>query len=117
MACAVNQPPPSRVDDDAARRAVVIIGASLPAGLAIAERLARAGHLVVLGDRHSAICESTAARLRAEGAIAFAARLDLSDTSSIDEFVESARYLVGPVDVLVFLAGQSKRLPAATPEH
>lgn len=90
----------------AVTRAVAITGASSRIGLATAERLARAGHLVVLGAPRSEICEETASRLRAEGATAFAAPLDLSDMSSIDEFVDAARYLVGPVDVLV-----------ATPEH
>jgi NAD(P)-dependent dehydrogenase (short-subunit alcohol dehydrogenase family) len=97
---------PMPVDGDGPRRSVVVTGASTGIGLAAAQQLAWAGHMVVLGDRRTEICEKVAAELRAEGATAFAAALDLSDPSSIDRFVESARYLVGPVEVLVSDAGQ-----------
>jgi NADP-dependent 3-hydroxy acid dehydrogenase YdfG len=85
---------------------VVVTGTSSGPALATAERLARAGHLVMLGARRSAACERAASRLRAEGATAFAAPLDLSDMSSIDRFIESARYLIGPVDALVYSTGR-----------
>jgi NADP-dependent 3-hydroxy acid dehydrogenase YdfG len=91
----------SSVDEESAPRAVVVTGASSGIGLATAERLARAGHLVVLGTSRGEICEQVAARLRDEGSSAFAAHLDLADTCSIDKFVDAARYLVGTVDVLV----------------
>jgi hypothetical protein len=51
------------------------------------------------------MCERFAARLRADGAAAFAAHLDLADPISIDRFVESADYLIGSADVLVSAAG------------
>jgi NADP-dependent 3-hydroxy acid dehydrogenase YdfG len=96
--------------DGAAQRSVIVTGASTRIGRATAERLARAGHLVVLGARRAEVCEKLAAKLRAEGATAFAAHLDLADTISIDEFVEAAAYLVGSVDVLVSNAGASRSL-------
>jgi NADP-dependent 3-hydroxy acid dehydrogenase YdfG len=83
------------------RRSVIVTGASTGIGRATATRLARAGHLVALGARRIDVCEKLAADLRAEGATAFAAHLDLSDPTSIDTFVETAGYLVGSVDVLV----------------
>jgi NAD(P)-dependent dehydrogenase (short-subunit alcohol dehydrogenase family) len=86
---------------DGPRRSVVVTGASSGIGLAMAQQLARAGHMVVLGARRTEICEKVATKLRAEGATAFAVALDLPDPSSIDRFVESARYLVGPVEVLI----------------
>jgi NADP-dependent 3-hydroxy acid dehydrogenase YdfG len=89
------------VNEDRLRRAVVVTGALSVIGMSTAERLARAGHLVVLGVRRIEVVEKAAARLRAEGASAFAVHLDLADTSSIDKFVDAARYLVGTVDVLV----------------
>ncbi len=88
-------------------RAVMLTGASSPVARATAARLARRGDLVLIGSRRPEICERLAARLRAQGATAFAAYLDLADTSSIDLFVESARYLVGEVDVLITDAGLS----------
>ncbi len=73
----------------------------------MAARLAQRGDLVLMGSRRPDICERLAACLRTQGATAFAAHLDLAETSSIDRFVESARYLVGEVDVLVTDAGLS----------
>jgi hypothetical protein len=86
-------------------RAVVITEASSPIALATAARLAAGGDLVLMGTRRTEICERFAARLRSDGAAAFAAHLDLADPPSIDRFVESADYLIGSVDVLVSSAG------------
>jgi NADP-dependent 3-hydroxy acid dehydrogenase YdfG len=63
--------------------------------------LATGGDLVLMGTRRTDICEPFAARLRADGAAAFTAYLDLADPPSIDRFVESAGYLIGTVDVLI----------------
>jgi NAD(P)-dependent dehydrogenase (short-subunit alcohol dehydrogenase family) len=86
-------------------RAVVITEASSPVACATASRLAADGHLVLMGTRRPHICEEYAARLRLAGASVFAAHLDLADPPSIDQFVESADYLVGEVDVLISTAG------------
>jgi NAD(P)-dependent dehydrogenase (short-subunit alcohol dehydrogenase family) len=92
------------------RRSVIVTEASTGIGRATAERLARAGHLVLLGSRRPEVCERLAAELRAGGAAVFAAHLDLADTASIDAFVEAAGYLVGSVDVLVSHACASSPL-------
>jgi NADP-dependent 3-hydroxy acid dehydrogenase YdfG len=86
-------------------RAVVITEASSPVALATAARLAAGGDLVLMGTRRPDICERFAARLRSDGAAAFAAYLDLADPPSVDRFVKSADYLIGAVDVLVSAAG------------
>jgi len=93
------------VSQPRAPRAVVITEASSPIALATAARLAANGDLVLMGTRRTEICERFAARLRSDGAAAFAAHLDLADAPSIDRFVESADYLIGSVDVLVSSAG------------
>jgi NADP-dependent 3-hydroxy acid dehydrogenase YdfG len=72
--------------------------------------LAAGGDLVLMGTRRTDICERFAAQLRSDGAAAFAAHLDLADPPSIDRFVTSADYLIGPVDVLVSAAGVSDGL-------
>jgi NADP-dependent 3-hydroxy acid dehydrogenase YdfG len=72
--------------------------------------LAAGGDLVLMGTRRTDICERFAAQLRSDGAAAFAAHLDLADPMSIDRFVESADYLIGPVEVLVSAAGVSDGL-------
>lgn len=94
-------PDGARADIGGASRAVVVTGASSHAGLAVAIALARRGDLVLMGSRHIEDCERVAAGLRAGGDAAFAAPLDLADTNSIERFVESARYLIGDVDVLI----------------
>jgi NAD(P)-dependent dehydrogenase (short-subunit alcohol dehydrogenase family) len=86
-------------------RAVVITEASSPVACATASRLAADGHLILMGSRRPHICEEFAARLRLAGASVFAAHLDLADPPSIDQFTESADYLVGEVDVLISTAG------------
>lgn len=59
----------------------------------------------MMGTRRTDLCERFAARLRSDGAAAFAAYLDLADPLSIDRFVGSANYLIGSVDVLISAAG------------
>ncbi len=86
-------------------RAVIITEASSPVALATAARLAAGGDLVLMGTRRLDICERLAARLRSDGAAAFAAYLDLADPPCIDRFVESADYLIGAADVLISAAG------------
>lgn len=86
-------------------RAVIITEASSPVALATAARLAAGGDLVLMGTRRTDISEPFAARLRSDGAAAFAAHLDLADPPSIDRFVKSAEYLIGVVDVMVSAAG------------
>jgi len=58
-----------------------------------------------MGTRRTHICERLAARLRSEGAAAFAAHLDFAELSSIDRFISAADYLIGSADVLVSAAG------------
>lgn len=91
-------------------RAVLITEASSPVALATAARLTAGGDLVLMGTRRTEICERLAAALRAAGAAAFAAHLDLADPLSIDRFVECAEYLIGVPDVLVTAAGVSEGL-------
>ncbi|MDA3640429.1 SDR family NAD(P)-dependent oxidoreductase [Mycobacterium xenopi] len=86
-------------------RAVMVTAAWSPVGRAAAARLAQRGDLVLMGARRPDHCERLASRLRGQGATAFAGYLDLADTVSIDRFVESARYLIGEVDVLITDAG------------
>ncbi|EUA43276.1 short chain dehydrogenase family protein [Mycobacterium xenopi 3993] len=83
----------------------MVTAAWSPVGRAAAARLAQRGDLVLMGARRPDHCERLASRLRGQGATAFAGYLDLADTVSIDRFVESARYLIGEVDVLITDAG------------
>jgi NAD(P)-dependent dehydrogenase (short-subunit alcohol dehydrogenase family) len=83
----------------------LISGAGRGIGAAIATRLARSGHTVVLGARTLSECERLADELRRNGARAFAVQLDVGDARSIALAVASARELAGPIDALVNNAG------------
>jgi NAD(P)-dependent dehydrogenase (short-subunit alcohol dehydrogenase family) len=83
---------------DGAGRVVVVTCASSGIGLATAQQRALAGPSVVLGARRSMVCEEAAAKLQARGATAVAVALDLTDASSIDQFVERVHSLFGPID-------------------
>ncbi|WP_343574598.1 SDR family NAD(P)-dependent oxidoreductase [Mycobacterium sp.] len=90
-------------------RAVVITEASSLLAFATATRLAAGGHSVLMGSPRPDVGEDLATRLRARGASAFAAHLDLADPLSIDGFLESVQYLIGDVDGLISSAGVAER--------
>ncbi|MEV0462119.1 SDR family oxidoreductase [Nocardia tengchongensis] len=88
-----------------ARRPAIVAGASSGIGAATAEALAALGHPVALGARRVEICETLAEKIRAEGGEAFAGRLDVCDTASVDEFVTAAETALGPAEIVVSGAG------------
>lgn len=87
------------------RRTAIVTGASSGHGAAIAQRLARAGHPVVLGARRLDRMEQLAAQIVDAGGEALAAQLDLTDTSSIEDFARRAEDEMGPIEILVSNAG------------
>lgn len=88
-----------------ARRPALIAGASSGIGAATAVALAELGHPVALGARRAEICETLAEKIRADGGAAFAHRLDVTDTASVDEFVTAAEKALGPAEIVVSGAG------------
>ncbi len=101
------------------RRAAVVTGASSGIGRASAERLAAAGHPVVLGARRVDRCEEAAARIRDAGGEAVALPLDLTEPESISAFAKDAEAQVGPIEVLVSNAGDVQPITTygAAPEE
>ncbi|WP_330183887.1 SDR family oxidoreductase [Nocardia sp. NBC_01503] len=87
------------------RRPVLIAGASSGIGAATAVALAELGYPVALGARRLEICETLAEKIRADGGEAFAHRLDVSATDSVDEFVLAAEKALGPMEIVVSGAG------------
>jgi NADP-dependent 3-hydroxy acid dehydrogenase YdfG len=89
------------------RRPAVITGASSGIGEATARALASAGHPVMLAARRLDRCEAIANELSADGREAYATRVDLSDDTSMKEFVEEANARLGTIEIVVSNAGES----------
>lgn len=70
----------------------VVTGASSGIGLAVAERLLRGGHSVVLNARDEDNLEAAASRLRSLGELAVVAG-DAADDQAVDRMVEAAKQL------------------------
>ncbi|SDY43324.1 NADP-dependent 3-hydroxy acid dehydrogenase YdfG [Amycolatopsis xylanica] len=86
-------------------KVVLITGASSGIGEATALRLAREGHHVVLGARREDRLTKLASVIRDAGGTAEVARLDVTDRTSVAEFVDNAVSAHGRVDVIVNNAG------------
>lgn len=70
----------------------VVTGASSGIGLAVAERLLRGGHSVVLNARDEDNLDAAASRLRSLGELAVVAG-DAADAQAVDRMVEAAKQL------------------------
>jgi len=86
-------------------RVAVVTGAASGMGLAISRRLAKDGHRVALLDLDGDAAEHAADDLRATGAKALAAKVDVTDRSAVDEALYRVRDELGPVEVMVTSAG------------
>ena len=86
-------------------KVVLITGASSGIGAATAERVAAAGHRVVLGARRVERLAAVAEKIRANGGAADHDSLDVTDPASVNAFVQAARARHGRIDVLVNNAG------------
>jgi 3-oxoacyl-[acyl-carrier protein] reductase len=85
-------------------RIAIVTGASRGIGRAVAQRLARAGAVVVAGARGDH-ATGTAAEIAAAGGRAEAVALDVTDPASIEAMVTHTLERHGRVDVLVSNAG------------
>jgi NAD(P)-dependent dehydrogenase (short-subunit alcohol dehydrogenase family) len=88
-------------------RVSLITGAGRGIGRAVALALTDAGFKVVLGARTLSQVEDVASEVSRRGGEAVAARLDVTDPRSVDEFVAAAVDRFGRVDVLVNNAGSN----------
>ena len=94
-------------------RSVIVTGSSSGIGAATAEAFGRKGYRVVLGARREDRLANVVGSIEKAGGEAFAHRLDVSDTESIDAFVEAATRKFGPPDVLINNAGLNRSALAA----
>jgi NAD(P)-dependent dehydrogenase (short-subunit alcohol dehydrogenase family) len=82
-----------------------VTGGARGIGLAVAQRLARAGAAVMIGDLDGDSCETAAELLREGGARAEAVRVDVADEASLHAAADSCLERLGRVDVVVANAG------------
>ena len=96
------------------RSVAVVTGASRGIGAAIAERLAKDGHAVVVnyaGNRREA--DQVVEHIAAAGGEAIALQADVSDPAAVQRLFEAVESRFGGVDVLVNNAGIMKLAPLA----
>jgi 3-oxoacyl-[acyl-carrier protein] reductase len=87
---------------DLTGQAAIVTGAATGIGEAIAERLSRAGALVVIADLNIEAANTVAARL---GGRAFAVKTDVAQLESIETTVAEVLKRAGKIDILINNAG------------
>jgi 2-hydroxycyclohexanecarboxyl-CoA dehydrogenase len=92
-------------------RVAVVTGGASGLGLSICRHLARHGRRVAVLDLDADAAEQAAERLRAEGAQAVAAPVDVSDRAAVDRAFDAVRVALGPIEILVTSAGVSGFVP------
>lgn len=83
----------------------VVTGGASGIGLALVEALAACGVKVLIADIEFEKAERAAVHLREKNFTAFATAVDVSDAESVAALAETARRLLGPVQLLVNNAG------------
>jgi 2-hydroxycyclohexanecarboxyl-CoA dehydrogenase len=86
-------------------RVAVVTGAASGMGLAIARTLAARGDRVALLDLQGDAANEAAESLRASGARAIAAEVDVTDRAAVDAALGKVRAELGPVAIMVTAAG------------
>lgn len=82
-------------------RVAVVTGGASGMGLGISRHLSAAGHRVAVLDINAEAAEQAVADLRAGGAEAVAAQVDVSRRTAVDEALNRVRSQLGPVEIMV----------------
>jgi len=89
----------------------IVTGAARGIGAAIAGRFSDAGYAVAIWDFNGHGAEQEAARLRAEGRQAIAAKVDVADEETVEAATKAAEAAFGTPSVLVNNAATRHRAP------
>ena len=86
-------------------RVAVVTGAGSGMGLVTAQQLAARGDKVALLDLNGEAVEEQALALRAAGAVAVAAKVDVSDRAGVFAAMDEVRSQLGPIETIITSAG------------
>jgi NAD(P)-dependent dehydrogenase (short-subunit alcohol dehydrogenase family) len=93
------------MSDDWRSRCVLVTGGAAGIGLALAQRVGRAGARVAILDVDGAAAETAAAALTREGGKAYGGPADVTDAAGVARAVAAAERALGPIDGLFNNAG------------
>ena len=96
-----------------ARKVALVTGAAQGIGAAVARVLAEGASIAAL-DLQEARLATLVAELRERGGRAAAFHADVSDSTSVEQAIEAVEQQLGPIDILVNVAGVLRVAPAVS---
>lgn len=93
---------------------VLVVGAGVATGAAVARRFAREGYVACVARRNRERLEPLVAQIEAEGGRAHAFELDSTQEDQMVALVDRIEREVGPIEVAVYNAAIGARHPIAT---
>jgi 2-hydroxycyclohexanecarboxyl-CoA dehydrogenase len=87
--------------DGCVSRVAVVTGGASGIGLAVSQHLAQRAHRVAVLDLDGAAAQRAADSLRAGGAQALAATVNVADRGTVDDALAHVRHELGPVEIMV----------------
>src|ERR1051326_4830629 len=102
------------------KKIALITGANQGIGLEIARQLGEQDIIVLIGARNRARAEEAAERLKANGMLAYALHLDVTNQQSIEKAAHGLSETYGKLDILVnnaAIAPAERRLASEGPDR
>ena len=97
--------------DDTTQRAAFVTGGARGIGRAVVDALVADGHAVAIADLLAEQAQEAADEITAAGGKAIGVAADVSDSASVTSAVEAAQEALGPIDILVNVAGWDDLMP------